>query len=46
MSLLTVDVRPLPTQAAVKDPAAVAAQAAVWVVRDVETSAEEKKGMK
>ena len=38
VSLLTVYVGPLPAQTAVQDPAAVAAQAAMWVVRDVETS--------
>ena len=42
VSLLTVYVGPLPTQTAVQDPAAVAAQAAMWVVRDVKTPGQEK----
>ena len=46
VSLLTVYVWPLPTQAAVKDPAAVAAQAAMWVVRNVKTSGQDKNGIK
>ena len=46
VSLLTVNVGSLPTQTAVQDPAAVAAQAAMWVVWDVETPEEEKNGIK
>ena len=45
-ALLTVYVGPLPTQTAVQDPAAVAAQAAMWVIWDVETPEEEKNGIK
>ena len=45
VSLLTVNVGPFPTQTAVQDPAAVAAQAAMWVVRNIETPREEENGI-